>query len=437
MNNAMTSKLHVQIQVAITVALAAMLCGTTAQAQAPETLKVGLAVVDITPEGSVYMRGFSGRDKKPSEGVYKEITASCIVFDNGETRAGIVAVNVCRLGKRYFDRLHEIGETFGIPFEHLLINVSHTHCGPHVDTNKNAEYVEKIFEPRLLSLIEKAVADLQEASLDYTVGSCSIAVNRRQLGADGKVVAFAPEPRKSIDPDVPIMRVLTPDGKVRAVLFGYACHPTTMGGYLIGPDYPGFAKDWIAAAYPECLPIFLQGCGGDIKSRYTKIKQPIGDPTKAEGRFGHVLLEPVNIVAEIGHTLGRAVITATCVPPQPVGTYLGGIFDDLSLPDRKEPETASHPNDVQVLRIGDIYIIGMYSEICVDIGLQIKRELAGLKVWTNGYSHWGGGYLTNAQGCEEGGYEANNWFHPTAADIMMKRVVEMTRELAARTDNEK
>jgi len=436
-NSAMTRKSHVWLQVAIAVALVAMVCVGMAQAAEAGTLKVGLAVVDITPAGSVYMRGFSGRDKKPSEGTYKEITASCIVFDNGETRAAIVGVNVCRLPKSYFDRLREIGETFGIPPHHLLINVSHTHCGPNVHTKRNAEYIEKIFEPRVLSLIETAVADLQAAKLDYTVGSCTIAINRRQLDAEGKVVAFAPEPRKPIDTDVPILRALTPEGKVRAVLFGYAAHPTTMGGYLIGPDYPGFAKDWIAAAYPECLPIFLQGCGGDIKTRYTKIKQPIGNPTKAEGRFGHVLLEPVEIVAEIGHALGRAVVTATCVPPEPLGTYLGGIFDDLYLPDRKDPHTTFHPNAVQVLRIGDVYIIGMRSEICVDIGLRIKRELAGLKVWANGYGHWGGGYLTDAQGCEEGGYEAKNWYHPTAADIMVKKVVEITRELAARPEQEK
>lgn len=45
--------------------------------------------------------------------------------------------------------------------------------------------------------------------------------------------------------DVPVLRVLSSAGEVRAVIFGYACHPTTVGPpawQLANPDYPGFAR---------------------------------------------------------------------------------------------------------------------------------------------------------------------------------------------------
>ena len=64
--------------------------------------------------------------------------------------------------------------------------------------------------------------------------------------------------------------MLNAEGRARAVIFGYACHPTTAAlrmMYLVGTDYTGYARDWVAAAYPGAEAIFLQGCGGDIKPR--------------------------------------------------------------------------------------------------------------------------------------------------------------------------
>mgnify|MGYP000907079886 CR=1 FL=1 len=187
------------------------------QAADPPTMKVGVATVDITPEGPVYMMGFSGRDKDPSTGVYKPIEASCIVFDNGMTRVGIMALDVCKTGVEQLGKVRAAAEAVGVPPEQMMLNCSHSHCGPRVLGNKNAEYMP-IFEERIRGLLQAAVADLQPVTLDYTVGSSTMAVNRRQLNAEGKYVGMRPEPRKGIDPDVPVLRAVRPDGTVRAVV---------------------------------------------------------------------------------------------------------------------------------------------------------------------------------------------------------------------------
>jgi len=379
--------------------------------------------VDITPAGSVYMAGFSGR-KKPSEGVYKELVATCVVFDNGETRMGIMAIDVLKVGMEHVEAVREIAEKFGIPPEQMMLNSSHTHCGPHLWTKKNVEGgYPQVFMEKICSLVEPAVADLQPATLDFTIGSSSMAVNRRQLNAEGKCIGMRPEPRGPIDMDVPILRVLTPEGQVRAVIFGYACHPTTMGGYLIGPDFPGYARDWIAAAYPDCLPVYLQGCAGDIKPRYTK----------PNGRFGYVLLEkPLETVKEIGHELGRAVVCATCVPCRPLEPILRGVHEFALLPLKKpEPTRDAHETEVQVLRIGDLYIIGMNGEVCVDIGLRIKRELSDLTTWVNGYTNRRLAYIVTAKQMPEAGYEVKcSPFDERAEDVLVAKAIELTRQLA-------
>jgi len=406
------------------------ICGTAdlvraqPDATGPGPLKVGLATVNITPRESVYMAGFAAR-KEPSEGAYADIYASCVVFDNGVTRVGFIAIDVCKIGIPQMESIRAVAREVGIPPQHVMINASHTHCGPTIIGNKNPGYLP-VFESKVCGLLRKAVDDLQDAKLDYTVGSCTMAVNRRQLNDKGEAVGMRPTPHKEIDPDVPILRVLRPNGTVRAVIFGYACHPTTMGGQEIGPDYPGAAREWIAAAYPGSLPVFLQGCGGDIKPRYCK----------PNGRFGYVLITPKETVRELGHELGRAVITALTVPPEEVpadsegGVALGGITRLIRVPDKKDPQNKFHEIYNGAWRIGDTYFFGSQCELCSQIGLRIKRELPDLRVWPSGYTHWGGGYIVDAAQFPEGGYEVNvSVCAPQTEDILVANAVRFIREL--------
>jgi len=405
------------------IIIALLVAAQIAGAQEAGPLKVGLATVDITPEGPVYMAGFAAR-KEPSEGVYAPIFASCALLDNSVTRVAIVAIDVCKIGIPQMELIRAAAEAVGVPPQHVMINASHTHCGPTIIGDNNPDYLP-VFEQKVCGLLQSAADDLQEASLDYTVGSSTMAVNRRQLDDEGQYIGMRPEPRKEIDPDVPVLRVLTPEGEVRAAIFGYACHPTTMGGQEIGPDYPGAAREWVAAAYPDSLPIFLQGCGGDIKPRYSA----------PNGRFGYVLIEPKETVREVGHELGRAVVTALAVPAKPVpadggAVALGGITRLVAVPDKEQPEEKSHEIYNGAWRIGDVYFFGSQCELCSQIGMRIKRELSDLQVWTCGYTHWGGGYIVDAAQFPEGGYEVNSSVcAPETEDILVGNAVQFVREL--------
>lgn len=418
----------------------------SAQAGQPGPLRVGLATADITPEGPVWMRGFASRDNvKPSEGVARPLLAQCAVFDNGQTRVAVVAMDLCALSYRQALKLRAAAEAAGIPPQHLLINTSHTHFGPRLGDpepeQRNLDY-ETLLAERLRGLPAAAVARLQPAVLDFTVGSCTMGCSRRRLDANGQAV-WGPEPRKPIDEDVPVLRVLSGEGQVRAVLFGYSCHPTTTGGqmmYLVGTDYPGYARDWIAAAYPGAEPIFLQGCGGDIKPR------AIRPGTKGgPGSFQHILLDERQTKAAVGYELGRAVVAATAVPPSPVPAdrptdlqkalaapvTLGGIVETVSLPSKADPQrmwqTLWH---MGAWRIGDVYIFGSQGEVLSAIGRRIKSELRGTRVWANGYTHWGGGYFADAAAFPEGGYEvANTPFAPQAENILVSNAIRYIREL--------
>jgi len=435
----MTCQLPWAQLVAHTVGVSALLgaaagvCRAENVAIAAGPLRVGIATADITPEGSVWMEGFAAR-KKPSEGVCKPLTSTCVVFDNTVTRLAFVALDLCQIPEEpQLVDLRAAAQASGIPAQNLMVNFSHTHSGPQLWHKENTAYVA-LFKARTDPLFAAAVADLQPALLDYAVGSSTMAVNRRRLGKDGPYAGWGAEPRKPMDPDVPISRVSAPDGKVRAVLFGYACHPSTMGDQRITPDYVGYARDWIAAAYPGCAPVFFQGCGADIKTRYIL----------ANGHFGCVLLSPEAMTAELGHELGRAVMVALAVPApvpatRPVApaeavnapVQLGGIIEGNDLPHAKQKCWAC-PHYAGAWRVGDVYFFGSQGELGVKIGLRIKRELAGLRVWTNGYTHCGIGYILDAASYAEGGYEIGQSYVTSAAeDILVGSAIRYVRALEA------
>src|SRR5262249_37066647 len=135
---------------------------------------------------------------------------------------------------------------YGIKRQQLMFNSSHTHCGPVIDRmlavayNLNAsqwddiEEYTKALEEKMVVTIGRAIDDLQPASLSFAHSEAGFAENRR--------VQFTPN--GPIDHDVPVLRVDDASGDIRAVVFGYACHNTTLPADVcqINGDYAGFAQ---------------------------------------------------------------------------------------------------------------------------------------------------------------------------------------------------
>lgn len=394
-------------------------------------MEVGIANVVITPEPGIWLAGFGSRDR-PSEGVYMDLEASAVVFANGAARAAILAVDILLLPGEFIDRIRSVAEDeLGITRERMLINCSHTHCGPSAGVVRGAwpldeEYLAHMLD-KLCDTLRHAVANLQPAVVDYAVGCCTLGINRRRKDADGKCRQMAPDPKGPADFDVPVLRVLSPVGDVRAVIFSYACHPTTLGGYEIGPDYPGPAREELRRAIPGCLPVFLQGCGGDVRPR---VVNPI---TRAHAAG------TLDMVYEFGQELARAVETALCGERRCLGDEIDGISRMVELPligtpseaeimsaeagnefsqrwaarvretvERKGSLASSIPMEIQVLLLGDLHIVAMAGEMSADIGLELKERLYDLDLCTLGYSNRVCSYFVGRGEYEAGGYEARD-----------------------------
>ena len=117
---------------------------------------------------------------------------------------------------------------------------------------KDSLYTDKL-RGWMVETIVAAIADLKPGVAGRSErGRAAFAVNRREPTSRGIINGY--NPKGPVDHDVPVLRVESPSGKLKAVVFGYACHNTTMQFYKWCGDYAGFALVEIERATREQWP---------------------------------------------------------------------------------------------------------------------------------------------------------------------------------------
>ena len=110
-------------------------------------------------------------------------------------------------------------------------------------------------------MIGQTLGKLEPARLESSHARAGFAMNRR-LPTDRGVIN-SPHPDGPVDQEVPVLKVVGEKANLRAVLFGYACHNTTLSFYQFCGDYAGYAQEYLEDAHPGTTCLFLMGCGGD------------------------------------------------------------------------------------------------------------------------------------------------------------------------------
>jgi hypothetical protein len=453
--------------------LAAVLCLTVTQASAgqpQDTLwQAGVATITVTPEQSMWMAGYAARTK-PAEGKVHDLKAKALVLEDTEAnRLAIVTLDLIGIDRSMRDWIEkQVQQRHGIAPASLLINASHTHCGPVLRETRYSIYGDSFYgltpeqaeqsrtyseqlQARLVDLVGKALENLAPAHLAYTHARAGFAMNRRlKVGDD---FHNRPNPDGPVDHDVPVLRVDAPDGKLRAILFGYACHATTLSFYQFCGDYPGFAQYYLEESHPGTTALFMAGCGGD-QNPYPR--------RKAHG---------LQLCQQHGRTLANAVDAALEGPPKPVRGPLNTAIKEVTLDfapppsretlqqqaksknkyERQHAEfllnqlehegkiTDTYPYLIQAVQFGeDLTLIALAGEVVIDYPLRFKKELGKGPLWVAGYSNDVFGYIPSLRVLKEGGYEAGGAmrytplpgpFAPSVEDRVVKTVHELTRQV--------
>jgi hypothetical protein len=167
-----------------------------------------------------------------------------------------------------------IAGALGTTPESVLINASHTHCGPTMRRYYSWESagqhrLQDSYSMHLRELItECAVAAdrrLQPARIGTGKGAVRIGINRRELDPESGKVFLGENPDGPIDREVGVVRVDDLGGRPLATVFSHGCHTVTMGPKFLelSPDFPGPARELVEFA-TGAPSIFLQAAGGNI-----------------------------------------------------------------------------------------------------------------------------------------------------------------------------
>lgn len=419
--------------------------------------KAGLATINITPERPVLLAGYASR-VKPFEGVEQELFAKALALEDRDgQRAVIVTTDLIGLSAAVAEPLRErIRERTGLKEERILLSASHTHSGPKLGLKVSPAPGEKIddatntvaytrwLQDRLVEVVTQAVGRLEPATLSWGSGVAHFAMNRREFTPNGVILGV--NPRGPVDRTVPVLRVDASDGKPRAVLFGYACHNTTLTqtNYLVAGDYAGFAQAYVQGQFPSVQAMFMAGCGGDANP------YPRGT---------------MDLAREHGADLGKEVCRVLETKLRPVTGPLACALDHAALPlqtpSREELKKAAAsgpgwqaPAAREMLATLDrggklathyrapvavwqfdtnLTLVALSGEVVVDYAHLVERGIGPLQLWVAAYCNDVFGYLPSARVLSEGGYECRGlytttgWFAPGAQDALIEKV----RALAA------
>lgn len=428
----------------------------------PPAWQVGMARTTITPKTPIRLDGYAARHT-PSTGVINDIHAKALALqDQNGSRAVLITADVIAfpapVSKELCRRI--IAQT-GLMRRQILLNPAHIHTGPTIWLSRNGRvpgneedaaiirYTDTLCD-RLARLAGSALADLRPARLAWGTGKIGFAVNRRVSGPHG--VRMGVNKNGYVDPTVPVLRVTAADGALRAVVFGCACHNTTLmpKHTRICGDYAGFAQEDIERIHPGVQALFVLGCAGSTNpyprgtvdmarqhgqalatevSRVLSGKlQPVTGSLHTELAWVDIPLAPVPTRKEL-ELKARGRGTLAKVARKTLAAVNAG---------KKLPTKYAMP--IAVWQFGrDLTLVGLSGEVVAEFVPLVQKTIGANRLWIAGYCNDVFGYLVTADMLRKGGYETRGLFHeigaiaPEAQDTVLRAVRDLARK-AGRPD---
>jgi hypothetical protein len=410
------------------------------------TIMAGVARTIITPPKGIYLIGYGDRSKT-NTGVHDELTATALVLDDGNTRIGIVALDILTINEFIVDRIRDRLA----PIE-VVLCCSHTHSGPiayadEKSPRKNQKYINKLVN-RVVDAVKRAEKHLSPVRLEYSIGESSVGINRREKMPDGSI-DIGRNPDGPRDGTVQVVSIFSATEKNSsdqeanrlATIVNYACH-----GTVLGPDNLLVSADWIGAMRPKIeselgglslfLSLFLQGATADINPDMywedshafemvskqgsqvaeavfsaisTSSQEFTGTPLRID-RTEIWLPTETQVTSDLIPQNYRKVLVAMANMPSFMSMFTDRLLDKR-YPWKSVIEDRdgfwSVPMRINLLRIGDLAIVTYAAETFTEIGMKVKSASPAEYTLFASVSDGCISYLHTAESHNQGGYEVD------------------------------
>ena len=221
-----------------------------------------------------------------------------------------------------------------------------------------------------------------------------------------------------VDHTVPVLAVRSADGGLRAVVFAYACHNTTLSFMKWCGDYAGFAQLDLEASHPGAMALFCMGCGADqnpLPRRTVELAESYGKQLSAA--VDRVLAGAMESVAADLRTDQEFVqLRMQGLPKtEELQAMAKGNPDYrqrwaarmLTLVEQQQVPQ-QYPYPVTVWRLGKSQLwVSLGGEVVVDYAHRLKAE-HGEQMWVTAYANDVMAYIPSRRVLLEGGYEGQS-----------------------------
>lgn len=412
-------------------------------------LKAGYGKVDVTPSFSVPMAGYGNVEQRMHNNVLDPIYVVCVAIGDGENTLLLYHMDFTAVwDDQVEDYRKRLWEKYRIPGENILLNTTHTHSAPAVQSKLECmvEY-KKLLAEKVVEAASLAIADLAEASLEIGSGQV-LGVNfvRRYLLSDGTYGGdnFGDFENNTIvsheteaDHTMQVVRLVRNEKK-DIVLVNWQGHPHRTGGskrYDLSSDLIEYFRNTVEEEH-GVLFSFYQGCGGNI-NHHSRI--PEEQIWLSHVEVGKKLAEGISpILGNMRPVKAGKIRTVMKTFTAPVNHDWDGRVEDaekvvkvwkeisgqegkrlaLSLGFhsvyhanaviKRSKMPATHSYNIGSVAIGDLCFVWAPNELYDTTGMYLKAASPFEMTFVMGYTNGSHGYMPTRKAFAHGGYGCDN-----------------------------
>lgn len=418
-------------------------------------LKGACAKVDITPPLGIPLEGSQG---KPSDAVMDELHAKAMVLSDSSNTIAILSADLL------YTPMEEIAgpvriavhEQLGIPPQNIMVCATHTHSSPkiftgsklppedHLDASRVDQPYLAVLVRRMADSVWMACQNMQDVRIGAATGRLpEVLYNRRPTNDKGRAtmmftlppetaatreiettrdsdtrVTFTFPPSQAqlefgpVDPTVFTLRMEDTNGRIVGSVIGFGCHPVCIYPHLsttVSADYPAFATRVVEQAEGgTCL--FTLGLAGNA----VPLQRGPGPCARIGKALGGEALKRLQLAVTTGDVALHAATREITLPVRPASSS----GDSIS-------------TEIQVLRLGGVYLVGLPGEVLVEVGTAIKRKAGVENLFIVTLANDAVGYVCHREAYEQGGYEPELGTNLAkgAGEIMIEQTLALINEM--------
>ncbi len=444
-------------------------------------MKTGYSKICINPPYGAPIIGYY--EERYVKGIADDIFVRAVAFDDGSTKAVVIALDLCLLAQKYYDSFKEaITEATGIDKDAIFISCSHTHTGPLVGKDfGSGQSSTEAYDEFLISSVRDAavyaIADLCESKLETAKGEAKgISFIRRFRMKDGSVATNPGVNNPNIaevlgvpNETVKLVKIIR-EGNDDIFMVNFGTHPDSVGGEYISADYMGYMCSILENAVPDTKCIFLLGPQGDVN--HVNV-----NPTEGQSRISTIDFDSVprslKHAEYMGRVLAGAVLSICSITEEVKTDKISFASKTVSLPSNQENDRIPEMKKIcelheagrahelpykemelttvvaearrilrlengpeafdfflSAIKIGDLVFAGIGGEPFTEIGNRICENSPFENTVLCCLTNSAGGYIPTSRAYSEGGYEARTAELKLGGDdILVEGMTELLKTL--------